>query len=75
MDGDPNKALKVFRKLNSENDFWLQKIHFYLLKDTAKYESAFQTSEKLFNWPDPGKKITGVSVSFAASIIPVYLKT
>ena len=73
-DGDAQRALEIYSKLNSKNDFWLQKIYFYLLVKTKKYNSAFIQAERLFEWPDTAKRITGVSTSFSASIVPVYLK-
>ena len=73
-DGDPERALEIYKKLNSKNDLWLQKIHFYLLAETKQYQSAFRQAEILFEWPDTAKKITGVTVSFASSLVPVYLR-
>jgi len=72
--GDPDRALEIYKSLNSKNDFWLQKIYFYLLVETEKYQSAFELAERLFEWPDTAKRITGISTSFASSIVPVYLK-
>ena len=74
VSGDPQRALEIYDDIHDENDFWLQKIHFYILKETGKYESAFKVAEKIFNWPDTGKKITGITASMASTIVPVYLK-
>ena len=74
VSGDPERALQIYEELNDENDFWLQKIHFYILKETGRYESAFKVAERIFNWPDTGKKITGITASMASTIVPVYLK-
>ena len=73
-EGDPQRALEIYAGLKSENDFWLQKIYFYLLVETKKYKSAFELAERLFEWPDTAKRVTGISSSFASSIVPVYLK-
>ena len=52
----------------------MTKINFYLLKEAGKYQSAYETAEKVFNWPDMGQRITKMTVSMASNIIPVYLK-
>ena len=72
--GDAERALEIYEKIGNPKDFWLQKIHFYLLKDLKRYESAFAVAEKIFEWPDPGQRITRMTVSLVTNIVPVYLK-
>ena len=73
-EGDLEGAFRIYEEIKNPADFWLAKIHFYLLSASGKFQSAFTVAEEVYTWKDVGKRITGMTSSFASGTIPVYLK-